>query len=86
MKYKMRCNMGSISIRLRDELLQEAENKARALHVPRVEYIRLAIVAMNEKVERELRRKRIMEASKRVRRESMKVNAEFSAIEGPPDA
>lgn len=78
--------MGSISIRLRDNLLQEAEDKARSLHMQRTEYIRLAIIAMNEKVERDLRRKQIMEASHRVRQESMNVNAEFSAIEDAPDA
>jgi hypothetical protein len=78
--------MGNISIRLRDDLLQEAEDKARALHVPRTEYIRLAIIAMNEETERALRRKRIMEASRKVRKESMKVNAEFTAFEVTPDA
>ena len=78
--------MATISIRVQDDILKDAKEKARALHVPRSEYIRQAIVAMNEKVEAELRRKRIIQASKRVRKESMKINAEFAAIEGDPDA
>jgi hypothetical protein len=40
---------------------------------------------MNKKVARELQIKRIMNASKRVREESMKVNAEFDVIEDAPD-
>jgi predicted transcriptional regulator len=78
--------MTTIAIRVPDEVLAEASKKAKALHVPRSEYIRQAIIAMNQKVETELRRKRIMEASKLVRKESMKVNAEFAAVEDLPDA
>ena len=51
----------------------------------RAEYIRQAVIAMNKKVDSELRRKQIMDASKRVRDESMKINAEFDALEDTPD-
>jgi hypothetical protein len=41
---------------------------------------------MNRKTAAQLRAERIAEVSKRVREESMRVNAEFSAIERDPDA
>lgn len=48
--------------------------------VPRAEYIRRAIVALNAQVTAEQRRRRMMEVSRRVRGESMRVNAEFDAV------
>ena len=77
--------MGTISIRMQDDLLKKVDEQAKALHIPKAEYVRRAVTAMNEQVARELRKKRIMNASKRVREESMKVNAEFDAIEDAPD-
>jgi metal-responsive CopG/Arc/MetJ family transcriptional regulator len=78
--------MTTISLRLPDELIKEAEKRARELKVPRAEYIRRAIAALNAQVIAENRRRRMMEASRRVRGESMRVNAEFDAIEDAPDA
>ena len=77
--------MATISIRFKDEVLAELNEHSRSLHIPRAEYVRQAVVAMNKRVDEELRRKRIMEASRRVREESMRVNAEFDAIEDAPD-
>ena len=77
--------MGTISIRIQDDILKMVDERAKALHIPRAEYVRQAVTAMNEQVARELRKKRIMTASRRVRKESMKVNAEFDAIEDAPD-
>ncbi len=77
--------MGTISIRIQDDILKKVDERARALRIPRAEYVRRAVTAMNEQVARELRKKRIMSASRRVRRESMKVNAEFDAVEDAPD-
>ena len=77
--------MATISIRIQDEILEELNEHARNLHIPRAEYVRQAVIAMNKQVDRELRRKRIMEASRRVREESMRVNAEFDAVEDAPD-
>ncbi len=77
--------MGTISIRIQDDILKKADERAKALRIPRAEYVRRAVTAMNEQVARELRKKRIMNASRRVREESMKVNTEFEAIEGAPD-
>ena len=78
--------MSTVSLRLPDDLLREAENRAKALHIPRAEYIRRAIAVMNDEVFAHKRRERLMAVSKRVRAESMKVNAEFDAIEGSPFA
>lgn len=78
--------MTTVSLRLPDTLIKEADKRARDLRIPRAEYIRRAIVALNAQVTAEQRRRRIMEASRRVRGESMRVNAEFDAIEDAPDA
>lgn len=78
--------MTTLSIRLPDGLLKEADARAKALGIPRAEYIRRAIVAMNREASAQKRRERLMEASKRVREESMRVNAEFSAIESGGEA
>ncbi len=78
--------MSVISIRLPDALLDETGRCAEALRVPRTEYIRRAILAMNQHTARELRRQRLFEASRRVREESLRVNEEFAAIEKAPDA
>ena len=78
--------MTTVSLRLPDELVKEADQRARELKVPRAEYIRRAIIALNSQVVAEQRRRRLMDASRRVRGESMKVNAEFDRIEDAPDA
>jgi hypothetical protein len=77
--------MPTISLRFKEEDLAEINQHAHKLHMSRTEYVRQAVIAMNKKVEREIRRQRIMEASKRVRGGSMKINAEFDLIEDMPD-
>jgi metal-responsive CopG/Arc/MetJ family transcriptional regulator len=77
--------MATISIRIQDEILAELDEKSQALHMPRAEYVRQAVIAMNMQVEKDLRKKRIMDAARRVREESMRVNAEFDAVEECPD-
>ncbi|OGI37793.1 MAG: hypothetical protein A2V91_02880 [Candidatus Muproteobacteria bacterium RBG_16_64_10] len=78
--------MTAVSLRLPDSLIKEADKRARELRVQRAEYIRRAIVALNAQVSAEQRRRRMMEVSRRVRCESMRVNAEFDAVEDAPDA
>lgn len=78
--------MTTISIRLPDDLLQETDKHAGELDIPRAEYIRRAIDSMNAEVLAQQRRLRIMEASRRVRDESMRVNAEYAVFEDVPDA
>lgn len=74
--------MTTVSLRLPDDLLKEAENRAKVLHIPRAEYIRRAIAAMNNEVLAQKRRERLIKVSRRIGSESMGVNAEFDAIEG----
>jgi len=78
--------MPTVSLRIPGNLLKEAESGARILHIPRAEYIRRAIVAMNQEMLAQMRREHLMKTSHRVRFESMRVNAEFDAIEGAPGA
>lgn len=78
--------MGSISLKLPDPLLRMSTRCAEALTLTRAAYIRRAIERMNQETSAQLRAGRLAEASKRVRKESMAVNAEFSAIDSDPDA
>jgi hypothetical protein len=78
--------MRSIALKLPDELIEESGRCAGSLRISRAEYIRIAIHRMNRKTSARLRAERIAEVSKRVREESMRVNAEFAAIERDPDA
>jgi len=73
--------MTTISIRLPNDMLNEVDKIAKDLNVPRTAYLRQAILSMNSKVKEDRRRARIMEVSRRVRNESMRVNAEFSEVE-----
>jgi len=76
----------NIALKLPEELLSESARFARALQLSRAEYIRLAIRRLNRKTAARLRDVRLAEVSRRVREESMRVNAEFTAIEHDPDA
>ena len=78
--------MTTVSIRLPDALLNETEKRARELRIPRAEYIRRAIESLNASAAAQHRRRRLIEVSRRVRKESLRVNAEFEAIEDAPDA
>jgi predicted transcriptional regulator len=78
--------MAAISLKLPDDLFAASAECARALRLSRAEYIRRAIESMNRETSAELRAARLAEASRRVRGDSMRVNAEFAAIERGPDA
>lgn len=78
--------MRSIALKLPDELLDESARLANRLKLTRAEYIRKAISRMNQRTAARLRAEHLAEVSKRVREESMRVNAEFAAIERDPDA
>jgi predicted transcriptional regulator len=77
--------MGTISLKLPDDLLRKSVDCAEAVRLSRAEYIRQAIDRMNRETESRVRAERLARASKKVRKESMKVNAEFSAIEDTLD-
>jgi predicted transcriptional regulator len=76
--------MSTVSIRLPDDILNEVDRIAKDLNVPRTAYLRQAILSMNSKVKEDRRRARIMKLSRQVRKESMRINAEFSAVEHDP--
>ena len=78
--------MGAISLKLPDDLLEASSQCAEALKVSRAKYIRHAIEQMNRETRDRLRAKRLFEVSQKVRKESMRINAEFAAIERDPDA
>ena len=78
--------MTTLSLRLPEGLLQDIDLHAEQLHIPRAAYVRKALEQMNAAVAAQQRRTRLMEASLKVRAESMRVNAEFSAIEDTPHA
>jgi len=78
--------MTTLSLRLPDELLHDIDSHAEQLHLPRAAYVRKALEQMNATVAAQQRRTRLMEASLKVRTESMLVNAEFSEIEDAPHA
>lgn len=64
-----------------EKLLDQSTACAEALRLSRAEYIRRAIERMNRETRAEVRAQRLAEASRRVREESLRVNAEFAAIE-----
>lgn len=76
--------MGAISLKLPEDLLETSRRCATTLHLSRAAYIRRAIERMNGQTQALLRAKRLAEASKKVRKESMRVNREFAAIEHDP--
>lgn len=73
--------MATISLRIPNKLLTEVTQYSKEMNIPRTEYIRKSLIEMNHQMELKMRRKRMMDASRRVREESMKVNAEFDAME-----
>lgn len=73
--------MTTISLRLPDGLLREMDKHAHQLSIARAEYVRRALEEYNAKLLEKQRRERLMRASRRVRGESMKINAEFERIE-----
>lgn len=78
--------MRSIALKLPEELIEESARLAGSLNVSRAEYIRMALQRMNRRTKARLRAERLADVSRRVRGESMRVNAEFAAIERDPNA
>jgi hypothetical protein len=78
--------MAAISLKLTDALLEASGRCAKALRLSRAEYIRRAVERMNKETRAQMRARRLAEISRRVRRESMRVNREFQGIERVPDA
>ena len=78
--------MGAIFLKLPEDVLETSRRCAETLHLSRATYIRLAIERMNQHTQVLLRARRLAEASKKVRKESLRVNREFAAIERTPNA
>ena len=78
--------MLAISLKLPEDLLATSGQCAAALQLSRAEYIRRALERMNHDTRALLRAERLQTASSRVRQDSMRVNAEFDAIERDVDA
>ena len=77
--------MRAISLKVAEAALAEAERLAASLGISRAAYIRRAIERYNAEVSSELRDKALAEASRKVRSDSMRINAEFAEIEVDPD-
>ncbi len=77
--------MATLSIRLPDDLLREVDICAAEKHISRAAYARKALEQMNAVAHAQRRRTRLMEISLMVSGESMRVNAEFDAIEDAPN-
>ena len=78
--------MTVITLRLDEDLLGEISARAKTLHMKRAEYIRKAIKTFNDRVRRMEEKEKLINASMKVRDESMRINAEFDAIEDDFDA
>ncbi|MEI6244636.1 MAG: hypothetical protein WCQ64_06280 [Acidobacteriota bacterium] len=78
--------MAAISLKLPEELLAAAGRCAEVLRLTRAAYIRRALEQMNRDTRAHLRARRLRDASRKVRGESMRVNAEFAAVEKDVDA
>ncbi len=78
--------MSTITVTLPDELLKRCNRYAHSLRVSRAAYIRQSLERMNRETERQLLADPLTQASHKVRGESMRVNAEFEAIETDPHA
>lgn len=73
--------IGAISLNLPEDVLETSRRCADMLHLSRAAYIRCAIERMNRQTQALLRARRLAEASKKARKESMRINREFAAIE-----
>jgi hypothetical protein len=78
--------MKAVLLKLPNELVEAGDACAVSLGVSRAEYIRRAIDRMNRETARVRRASDLVKASKKVRAESARVNAEFDAIEEDVDA
>ena len=78
--------MGAISLKLPEDVLEASRRCANTLHLSRAAYIRRAIERMNRQTQALLRALRLAESSKKARKESLRVNREFAAVEQTPDS
>jgi predicted DNA-binding protein len=77
--------MPHINLSLPTEQLTKATQMASTLGLNRSSYLRRAIEAYNEKIEREILAQKFKEASERCRDESLRVCREFDSIDNIPE-
>lgn len=77
--------MSALTIRLPNEVVTELDMRAHKLRMSRSEYIRESIKLMNKGIYDKERKSKLIEVSKRVKKESMIINYEFSEIEYDPE-
>lgn len=78
--------MTVITLRLSEEVLVEMNSNAKLLDMTRADYLREAINRFNRSTRKKWEREILQNASLKVRADSMRINAEFSLIEGDGDA
>lgn len=76
--------MSALTVRLPKKVINELDDRAKKLHITRSEYVRQSIESMNKDLYQQERKKRFIEVSRLVKKESMIVNSEFSEIENEP--
>ncbi|MFP3011978.1 MAG: ribbon-helix-helix protein, CopG family [Rickettsia sp.] len=77
--------MSALTVRLPDDLAEEVAKRAKKLHISRSQYIRRSIETMNKSLYEQERKEKLFAISMRTRKESMKINSEFSNIEHDPE-
>lgn len=76
--------MSVLTIRLPDKVINEINIRSQKLHISRSEYIRKSIENMNKDMYEQERKAKLIQTSKKVRKESMVINSAFSQVEYAP--
>lgn len=76
--------MSSLSIRLNNQLINKTKEMAKNLKMSQSKYIRIAIEHMNDEIALKESKRKLKQASLKVRKESLLINDEFSKIEYEP--
>lgn len=77
--------MSTLTVRLPDQLMHTVDVISKDQKLSRAAYVRKALESMNKEVLAAHRREHLAKASFHVRDESMKINAEFAAIQNAPE-
>ena len=77
--------MKAVLLKLPNELVEAGDACADSLGLSRAEYVRRAIGRLNRETAGVQRARQLTNASKKVRAESARVNAEFDEMEGDVD-
>ncbi|MHB8893978.1 MAG: ribbon-helix-helix protein, CopG family [Candidatus Geothermincolia bacterium] len=77
--------MSTLTVRLPDQLMHAVEEMSKSQNLSRAAYVRKALESMNKEALATRRAEGLAKASLRVRDESMKINAEFEAVEHAPE-